>query len=54
MKCRSCPRCHRASLYSNGAFWVCVECGYAITESALSIDEGRGRSRAAASGGASD
>jgi len=43
MKCRSCPRCHGTSLYSNGAFWVCVECGYAITESALSIDEGRAR-----------
>lgn len=43
MKFRSCPRCHRNSLYSNGAFWACAVCGYAITESALVVDEGRSR-----------
>jgi len=43
MQYRSCPRCHNRGLYSNGAFWACRVCGYAITESALSIDEGRAR-----------
>lgn len=40
MKCRSCPRCYYTSFYSSGVFWVCVECGYAVIESALSINEG--------------
>lgn len=53
MKWRVCPRCRQQSLYSNGAFWLCGGCGYAITESALSIDEGRARSRATVSAGAS-
>jgi hypothetical protein len=43
MKCRSCPRCHRNSLYSTGAFWSCAACGYAITQSALLVDEGRAK-----------
>jgi ribosomal protein L37AE/L43A len=46
MTFRSCPRCHRHSLYSNGAFWTCSVCRYAITESALLIDERRALRRA--------
>ncbi|ULA62175.1 MAG: hypothetical protein LZF86_10034 [Nitrospira sp.] len=41
MRYRSCPQCRQHSLYSNGAFWTCGGCGYAVTESALSLDEGR-------------
>jgi hypothetical protein len=39
MTTRSCPRCDRDGLYQTGAFWNCSNCGYAITQSALIIDE---------------
>lgn len=39
MKFRPCPRCRRHSLFSNGAFWACGVCGYAITQRALLVDE---------------
>lgn len=41
MKFCLCPRCHRESLFQTGAFWACGVCGYAITQSALMIDERR-------------
>lgn len=54
MQWRACPMCRHDTLFSTGAFWRCRDCGYAITESALSVDEGRARSGAAVPAGASD
>lgn len=54
MKRRSCPRCRHASFYSNEVFWVCAECGYAMTDRALSIDEDRAGNSRTVSPGASD
>lgn len=33
------PRCRRHSLSSNGAFWACGMCRYAITQTALLAEE---------------
>lgn len=46
MKIRHCPRCQRNCLFQTGAFWACAICRYAITQSALIVDEGR-RSKSA-------
>jgi ribosomal protein L37AE/L43A len=43
MKFSNCPRCHRESLFQTGAFWTCGVCSYAITHSALTIDERRSK-----------
>lgn len=43
MKLRHCPRCRQHCLYQTGAFWACAGCGYAITQSALSVDEARAK-----------
>jgi ribosomal protein L37AE/L43A len=34
-----CPRCRRHSLFSTGAFWTCGMCRYAITQTALLVEE---------------
>lgn len=36
-----CPRCERETLFQTGAFWACGVCGYAITQSALAIEQNR-------------
>jgi len=41
MKIRHCPRCRCHCLFQTGAFWACATCRYAITQSALMVDEGR-------------
>ena len=43
MKFCHCPRCQRETLFQTGAFWACGVCGYAITQSALAIDESRSK-----------
>ena len=43
MKFRHCPRCQRESLFQTSAFWACGVCGYAITQSALLIDDRRSK-----------
>lgn len=45
MKHRHCPCCRQDSLYQTGAFWACAGCGYAITQSALLIDETRAQDK---------
>lgn len=39
MKIRCCPRCQQHSLISTGAFWACGSCAYAITQTALFLDQ---------------
>lgn len=46
MKIRHCPRCQRHCLFQTGAFWACAICHYAITQSALLVDEGRASKKA--------
>ena len=41
MKYCHCPRCERETLFQTGAFWACGVCGYAITQSALVIEQHR-------------
>jgi hypothetical protein len=50
MTYRACPRCTGHSLFSTGAFWSCTVCGYAITQSALLLDEGRANAPVTCSG----
>ena len=35
---RTCPECTAETLVSNGAFWMCSSCRYAVTSMALAID----------------
>ena len=35
---RVCPGCARETLVSNGAFWSCAGCRYAVTSMALAMD----------------
>ncbi|WP_447598452.1 hypothetical protein [Nitrospira sp. Nam80] len=35
---RPCPGCARETLVSNGAFWACAGCRYAVTSMALAMD----------------
>jgi len=35
---RSCPQCATESLVSNGGFWSCACCRYAVTSTALAMD----------------
>jgi ribosomal protein L37AE/L43A len=42
---QECLRCRQSGLVSNGAFWTCLECGYAITATAIAFERmGRGTS----------
>ena len=43
MRVRSCPYCSQRMLFQTGAFWACANCGYAITQSALLVDEARAK-----------
>ncbi|HET8671614.1 MAG TPA: hypothetical protein VFM05_13615 [Candidatus Saccharimonadales bacterium] len=43
MKFSHCPQCQRETLFQTGAFWTCGVCRYAITQSALAIDERRSK-----------
>jgi hypothetical protein len=38
---RACPGCAQDTLVSNGAFWVCQGCRYAVTSTALALDRAR-------------
>jgi ribosomal protein L37AE/L43A len=42
MKIQQCPRCQQDTMASNGAFWACASCGYAITEVALLAEQQNG------------
>jgi hypothetical protein len=35
---RACPGCEQDTLVSNGAFWACGGCRYAVTSTALAMD----------------
>jgi hypothetical protein len=35
---RTCPECTLDTLVSNGAFWRCEGCRYAVTSTALAMD----------------
>ncbi len=35
---RACPGCAQQTLVSNGAFWTCAGCRYAVTSTALAMD----------------
>jgi len=35
---RTCPGCAEETLVSNGAFWICEACRYAVTSTALAMD----------------
>ncbi len=35
---RTCPECTAETLVSNGAFWMCSSCRYAVTSMALAMD----------------
>jgi len=37
---RACPGCTQETLVSNGAFWICAGCRYAVTSTALAADQG--------------
>jgi ribosomal protein L37AE/L43A len=45
MRVFTCPRCKQESLCSNGGFWLCESCGYAITLAALVAESGDGNRR---------
>jgi len=34
----ACPACTEETLVSNGAFWSCEVCTYAVTSTALAVD----------------
>ncbi|MDI3467401.1 MAG: hypothetical protein OJF52_000974 [Nitrospira sp.] len=34
----ACPGCNEDRLVSNGAFWICDICRYAVTSTALAMD----------------
>ncbi|WHZ22218.1 MAG: hypothetical protein OJF47_001330 [Nitrospira sp.] len=34
----ACPGCNEDRLVSNGAFWICDVCRYAVTSTALAMD----------------
>ena len=34
----TCPGCNEDRLVSNGAFWICDVCRYAVTSTALAMD----------------
>lgn len=34
----ACPGCAEETLVSNGAFWICELCRYAVTSTALAMD----------------
>jgi hypothetical protein len=38
MTIRHCLRCRRLSLVHTGGFWACGHCGFAITQTALSVE----------------
>lgn len=44
MTLRRCPCCTRNTLFQTGAYWACGACGYAVTHSALVVDEARAKS----------
>jgi hypothetical protein len=39
MKIYECPRCRQHSLVPTGGFLSCRQCGYAITASALAVEQ---------------